>query len=135
MPEDPAVPAEPVEPELPSIPEDPEDPAEPDDPVEPDEPVRPVEPDVPADPDEPSTPLSPVLANVIKRLVLFVIELIELETNSQLTVKNPVDEDKELIVNSKKSPGIPLLDTLKCPLIVLDESSMVCKKSLIFLAS
>ena len=97
--------------------------------------MRPVEPDVPADPDEPSTPLSPVLANVTRRLVLFVIESIELETNSQLTEKNPVDEVKELIVNNKKSPGIPLLDTLKCPLIVLDESSMVCKKSLIFLAS
>ena len=59
------------------------------------------------------------------------IELIELLTNAQSTSKKPEFCVRDAIENNKKSPGTPLFDILKCPLIVLVESSIVARKSVI----
>tara|TARA_Y100000817_G_scaffold284965_1_gene251881 strand:+ start:646 stop:873 length:228 start_codon:yes stop_codon:yes gene_type:complete len=73
-------------------------------------PDDPVEPDVP---EEPLIPESPVRAKVMRRSVLFVIELIEFATKDASTSKNPVFCVKEFIVNKRNSPGTPLFDILK----------------------
>tara|TARA_Y100000361_G_C11098228_1_gene310362 strand:- start:424 stop:735 length:312 start_codon:yes stop_codon:yes gene_type:complete len=99
--------------------------------VEPVDPELPDDPDEPVVPEEPLIPESPVLAKVISRSVLFVIELIELLTNAQSTSKKPEFCVRDAIENNKKSPGTPLFDILKCPLIVLVESSIVARKSVI----
>ena len=73
-------------------------------------PEDPAEPDVPLDP---SIPLSPVLANVINRFVSLSIELIEFVISDELTTKYPAGALIELIVNKRKSPGIPRFEILK----------------------
>ena len=73
-------------------------------------PDDPVEPDVPEDP---LIPASPVLAKVMRRFVLFVIEVIEFETRLASISKKPEFCVKASIVNKRKSPGTPLLDILK----------------------
>ena len=99
--------------------------------MEPDDPVDPDDPDEPVVPEDPLIPASPVLANVINKLSLFVIDEIELLTKEQSTSKCPELCVSEVIENRIKSPGIPLLDILKCPRIVLVESSIVCKNCVI----